>query len=107
MSTRHTQTRNAGLRQEKREEGDKRNVAWRALSPAAQVKELDQRLGVGVGAKRQRTKLAATLTPVPVVLSPEAAAGYEPVRPTTFHSKSEERRMKFMRPHVSTRGQKS
>ena len=46
MSTRHTQTRNAGLRQEKREEGDKRNLAWRALSPAAQVKELDQRLGV-------------------------------------------------------------
>lgn len=43
-------------------EGDARNAAWRALSATEQLKDLDRRLGTGVGAKRQRTKLASALT---------------------------------------------
>jgi hypothetical protein len=41
----------------KREEGDARNAAWRALTPGQQQAELDRRLGKDVGAKRQRAKL--------------------------------------------------
>jgi hypothetical protein len=57
------QTRNAGLRQERREAGEKRNAAWRALTPAQQLKSLDDLLGKGLGAKRQRAKLDALLHP--------------------------------------------
>lgn len=35
----------------------KRITEWQALSPAEQLKQLDARLGKGVGAKRQRAKL--------------------------------------------------
>ena len=35
--------------------------AWRALSPAQQLASLDGRLGVGIGATRQRAKLAKVL----------------------------------------------
>ena len=35
-----------------------RAVAWGALSPAEQLAALDRRLGVGVGAKRQRARIA-------------------------------------------------
>jgi hypothetical protein len=52
-----TQSRNAGLREERRIQGEARNVEWRAKSPAEQLKALDQRLGFGIGAKRQREKL--------------------------------------------------
>lgn len=38
-------------------EGNARNEAWRKLSPAEQAKDLDARLGVGLGATRQRQKL--------------------------------------------------
>lgn len=34
---------------------------WRALTPAEQVARLDERLGVGVGAKKQRALLAKKL----------------------------------------------
>lgn len=44
-------------RQERIKEADERNQAWRALSPEKQLQSLDERLGVGIGAKRQRTKL--------------------------------------------------
>lgn len=42
---------------EKREAGEERNAEWRKLTPAQQLANLDRRLGKGVGAKRQRTKL--------------------------------------------------
>jgi hypothetical protein len=42
---------------QRREEGEIRNAEWRKLSPVQKVVELDRRLGVGVGAKRQRSKL--------------------------------------------------
>ena len=35
----------------------KRIAAWQVLTPAEQLKQLDARLGKGVGAKRQRAKL--------------------------------------------------
>lgn len=46
-----------------------RNADWAKLTPTEQLVALDRRLGVGVGAKRQRTKLAA-----PVVEKPKADA---------------------------------
>ena len=36
-----------------------RVAAWRRLTAAQQITELDSRLGIGVGAKRQRKKLGA------------------------------------------------
>lgn len=42
----------------KRAEGEKRNAAWQALTPQAQLAELDRRFGVGKGAGKQRAKLA-------------------------------------------------
>lgn len=38
---------------------EKRNEQWASLTPAEQIKALDSRLGKGVGAKKQRAKLAA------------------------------------------------
>lgn len=48
--------------EEKVAEGKARNEAWRKLSPAKQLQELDLRLGVGKGATRQRKKLAKELS---------------------------------------------
>jgi hypothetical protein len=45
------------------DEGVERNAYWRSLTPAAQLADLDRRLGVGVGANRQRAKLTAILEP--------------------------------------------
>lgn len=44
-------------REEKKAEGEVRNAEWRKLTPAQQLADLDARLGVGVGATRQRAKL--------------------------------------------------
>lgn len=38
-----------------------RNEFWRKLSPEAQIKELDLRLGVGIGASRQRAKIISKI----------------------------------------------
>lgn len=46
----------------KRREGEDRNEEWRTLSREEQLHDLDNRLGKGVGATRQRQKLAQ---PVP------------------------------------------
>lgn len=37
-------------------------AAWRALSPKEQLKRLDNSFGVGLGAGRQRARLAKTLS---------------------------------------------
>ena len=42
----------------KREEGAVRNAQWAMLSVVEKLRALDSRLGKGVGAKRQRRKLA-------------------------------------------------
>lgn len=45
----------------RREQGEKRNAAWRKLTPVQKIESLDNRLGKGVGAKRQRAKLAGAV----------------------------------------------
>lgn len=46
-----------GRKQAKREEALKRNEAWRAMSAAEQEAALNEKLGQGVGARRQRAKI--------------------------------------------------
>lgn len=48
-------------RQAKHNAAHARAAAWAALSPAAQLAALDARLGVGVGAVKQRARLARAL----------------------------------------------
>ena len=48
-------------KEERRREGAIRNERWAALSAAQKLAELDRRLGLGIGAKRQRAKLGAKL----------------------------------------------
>lgn len=43
---------------DKREDAIARNEAWAGLSAAKQLAALDRRLGVNVGARRQRARLA-------------------------------------------------
>lgn len=43
----------------KQSEADARDQSWRSLSSDQQVKALDSRLGVGVGATRQRGRIAS------------------------------------------------
>jgi hypothetical protein len=42
----------------KRSEAVERNAGWSELSPQKQLAELDRRLGKGVGARKQRARLA-------------------------------------------------
>ena len=46
------------LNETKRAEAVERNEAWSGLSAQKQLAELDRRLGKGIGARRQRTRLA-------------------------------------------------
>ena len=41
----------------KRQEGEVRNAQWAMLTAVEKLRSLDSRLGKGIGAKRQRTKL--------------------------------------------------
>lgn len=43
--------------EQKKIEGEARNVEWRKLSAKQQLAELNRRLGAGIGAVRQREKL--------------------------------------------------
>jgi hypothetical protein len=45
-------------KEDRRTAAHDRNDAWAELSPAKQLAELDRRLGKGVGARRQRARLA-------------------------------------------------
>lgn len=47
--------------EEKRAEAAERDAAWRALSLTDRLAALDKRLGVGVGAVKQRAKLATAI----------------------------------------------
>jgi len=42
---------------------EERLAHWRALSPSEQIESLDRRLGKGVGAVKQRAKIAALMSP--------------------------------------------
>jgi hypothetical protein len=59
---------------QKREKAVELVNAWRTLTPTQQLASLDARLGVGVGAKRQRTKLDALLHPPTPVIVPQPVA---------------------------------
>jgi hypothetical protein len=54
--------RDASSVDRRRTEGAERNEYWRSLTPDRQLAILDARLGKGVGAKRQRAKLAKEST---------------------------------------------
>jgi hypothetical protein len=43
--------------EQKREEAHTRNTLWAQLTTAEKLRELDRRLGAGVGAKRQRARI--------------------------------------------------
>jgi hypothetical protein len=48
-------------RKRRQEEAAERNAAWAGLSAKQKITSLDKRLGKGIGAKRQRAKLAEQL----------------------------------------------
>ena len=48
-------------KQARREDSEAATKAWRELSPKQQLQSLDGRLGKGVGAKRQRARIAKKL----------------------------------------------
>ena len=49
------------LKKEKQEEAVERQEAWAALKPEEQRQIIDRRLGKGVGAKKQRARLAKAI----------------------------------------------
>lgn len=49
----------------RQDSADRRNADWKSLSPEKQLAELDARLGVGIGAAKQRAKLQAKIDSVP------------------------------------------
>jgi hypothetical protein len=68
-------TTNFPGRVEKRQaEAQERAKVWGALSPNEQLKVLDDRLGTGKGAKRQRARLAKLLTVEQPVEKPKRKA---------------------------------
>jgi hypothetical protein len=73
---------------QKRKEGEERNRGYSTMTPAEKLHDLDQRLGVGVGAKRQRAKLEGLLPPKPEVVD-------EPI----YASLSEKKRVEYMKAH--------
>lgn len=54
------------------DESAERLEAWRAMSPAEQLKALDERLGEGVGAAKQRTRLQTQIAEAAKAASNEA-----------------------------------
>lgn len=66
-------------KEQKRKECEARVEKWRLLSPQEKLNVIDQRLGVGIGAKKERAKLAELLPkpevkPVPVLQQDERAS---------------------------------
>lgn len=70
----------ASRKQQRREEAVVRLHAWRALSVQQQWDSLDERLGPGVGATRQRITLAEKLRAQPTFVEP-SEPGASPKRP--------------------------
>lgn len=52
-----------------------RNAAWQALTPEAQLADLDRRLGAGQGATRQRKLIAAEIERRKQPVTPVVIAG--------------------------------
>ncbi len=51
----------ANRKLQQKKERNSREAAWRALTPVQQLAELDRRLGDGLGASKQRNKIAALI----------------------------------------------
>lgn len=62
-------------KEEKRAEAAERDAHWRSLSLTDQVAALDKRLGVGIGATKQRANLAAAIAAQAVAAKNPKAAG--------------------------------
>jgi hypothetical protein len=56
-----TKAHNATIKAARVADAQERSEAWQALSHADQIRVLDSRLGDGVGAKKQRAKIAAAI----------------------------------------------
>jgi hypothetical protein len=50
--------------EQKVKEGIERNAFWQSLTPAEQMRNLDSRLGKGIGAVRQRAMIAKRMEAV-------------------------------------------
>jgi hypothetical protein len=57
-----TKARNAERARERQVVIDERLNHWRSLTPQQQLTELDRRLGKGIGAKKQRARIAEQLS---------------------------------------------
>lgn len=79
-----SEVRNKGIQQDarvqRRKEAEERQKEWESKTPEQQLADLDERLGKGVGAVKQRKRIATTKT---VVRKPK--------------SKSEARRVKHQK----------
>jgi hypothetical protein len=53
----YSTARSQTAKQQRVIDGAKRNATWQTLSTQAKIASLDARLGVNIGAKRQRAKL--------------------------------------------------
>ena len=51
----------AQRKERRQEEAEERQSAWDGLNTAQQLQKLDERLGMGVGAKKQRARLMNNL----------------------------------------------
>ncbi len=51
----------ASLMLERRDQAEACHIEWRKLTPQQQLEDLDVRLGKGVGAKKQRARIARQL----------------------------------------------
>lgn len=62
MRRKHNTLSGPLAKQNRQQEALDRQEGWDALDPAGKVAVLDQRLGEGVGATKQRARLAAQMT---------------------------------------------
>jgi len=64
--------RSRGRKEQLRKEAAERLESWQAKSPVEQLKALDERLGEGVGATKQRTRLQEKIAEAAKAASNEA-----------------------------------
>ena len=75
-------------RQKLREEAVVRQTAYNELTTAEKIRRLDEKLGVGVGAVKQRARLAKPPAPVVVAKPPAPVVVAKPVAPAVVTKKS-------------------
>jgi len=87
MNTNDTSTKPARIPTVQEIEANTRNAAWKKLTHSEQLADLDRRLGKGLGAVKQRARIAAAKNapPEPKVKKTEVPAG-------KIHAKAKDRR---------------